>query len=159
MRCTDTSGRLPLHNICVLLFVRLLAAIVPASLKHPLLSPCLMAQPVDTRLALPTWQLYRVSVGKADLVAEPPQIFSWITAHDESTSYHGRHYHRNHAMTAVLYLDVSDKTVRARTCASCDACCKRCMHRVLLLYMCGACLQGVAVVEHMQHPVRRLCRF
>ena len=55
---------------------------------------------------------YLASVGKADLVDTAPEIFSWITVHDSSTSYHGRHYHRNHAMTAVLYLDVSDKTVR-----------------------------------------------
>ena len=56
---------------------------------------------------------YLASVGKSYLAKQQPEIFSWITVHDSSASYHGRHYHRNHAMTAVLYLDVTDKTVRS----------------------------------------------
>ena len=60
-------------------------------------------------------QDYLVSVGKASLVEETPEIYSWITVHDSSTSFHGRHYHRNHAMTAVMYLDVSNTTVCIRT--------------------------------------------
>jgi hypothetical protein len=52
------------------------------------------------------------AVGKGALADEWPQIFSWITVHDTSPSYHGRHYHRNQAMTAVLYLDVNEKSVR-----------------------------------------------
>jgi hypothetical protein len=51
------------------------------------------------------------SVGKGTLVEEPPQIFSWLTVHDSSTSYHGRHYHRNQALIGVLYLDVNSRSV------------------------------------------------
>ena len=53
------------------------------------------------------------SVGKAPLAAAPPGLFSWLTVHDTSTSYHGRHYHREQAMTAVLYLHVSNESVRS----------------------------------------------
>lgn len=52
------------------------------------------------------------SVGKGALAAQPPGLFSWLTVHDTSTSYHGRHYHREQAMTAVLYLHVNDRSVR-----------------------------------------------
>lgn len=55
---------------------------------------------------------FLVSVDKAPLAAEEAEIFAWITVHDASTSYHGRHYHRNQAMTAVLYLEVSETSVR-----------------------------------------------
>lgn len=67
-------------------------------------------------------QDYLVSVGKASLVEETPEIYSWITVHDSSTSFHGRHYHRNHAMTAVMYLDVSNTTVCLRTRSKCLQC-------------------------------------
>jgi hypothetical protein len=52
-------------------------------------------------------------VGKGALVATPPAVYSWITVHDVSTSFHGRHYHRAQAMTAVLYLEVTNQSVRS----------------------------------------------
>jgi hypothetical protein len=58
------------------------------------------------------------SVGKGTLVEQPPQIVSWLTVHDSSTSYHGRHYHRDQALTAVLYLDVNSRSVRPDTIAA-----------------------------------------
>jgi hypothetical protein len=65
-------------------------------------------------------------MGKQELSEADPGIFSWLTVHDESMSYHGRHYHRDQAMTAVLYIDLPDESVRmlplhaciyTRTCA------------------------------------------
>eukprot|EP00892_Ulva_mutabilis_P005564 jgi/Ulvmu1/337/UM001_0341.1 len=43
-------------------------------------------------------------LGKPEMVQESPGMFSWLTVHDVSTSFHGRHYHRDQGMTAVLYI-------------------------------------------------------